>query len=113
LGGGEEGTVCWSILPFVLLCCRLPLPPNSPTPPLTTISPYIHTYIYTTIQPIPAAKEAKKIAAHFGYTAHSNPFGDANLHQQFVWKVRAWSVWVVLSCVVVCCGMKGRGGFGG
>ncbi len=35
-----------------------------------------------------AAKEARKIAAHFGYTAHSNPFGDANLHQQFVWKAK-------------------------
>jgi hypothetical protein len=42
-----------------------------------TITPQYQTH---------AAKEARKIAAHFGYTAHSNPFGDANLHQQFVWK---------------------------
>ncbi|TFJ86936.1 hypothetical protein NSK_002024 [Nannochloropsis salina CCMP1776] len=35
-----------------------------------------------------AAKEAKKIASMFGYTSHSNPFGDANLHQQFVWKAK-------------------------
>jgi hypothetical protein len=32
-----------------------------------------------------AAKEAKKVASMFGYSSHRNPFGDQNLHQQFVW----------------------------
>jgi len=33
-----------------------------------------------------AAKEAKKIAQVFGYTNDSNPFGDSNLHEQFIWR---------------------------
>lgn len=32
-----------------------------------------------------AAKRAKQLASVFGYTNDSNPFGDSNLHQQFVW----------------------------
>ena len=35
-----------------------------------------------------AAREAKKIAGMFGYSNSSNPFGDHNLHQQFVWKAK-------------------------
>lgn len=63
-----------------------PHPTTSPPHP----PPHTPTTIDTNQQPKPTttAKEAKKIAAHFGYTAHSNPFGDANLHQQFVWKAK-------------------------
>lgn len=31
-------------------------------------------------------KKERKAASHFGYTNEDNPFGDSNLHAQFVWK---------------------------
>jgi hypothetical protein len=36
--------------------------------------------------PIFKSKKAERVSTFFGYTNEDNPFGDSNLHEQFVWR---------------------------